>query len=119
MGRMTILHFPTQKTRPGLVPTLAMLVMEAKLDCTRGLWASHNSESSDCLTPDILLEGIPDQLSTHPFLSLVHIAKEFSLLGLLAVHTGQWVRPDLLSALMTLQSLAERQQKTPLKTKKS
>jgi hypothetical protein len=83
-------------------------MLEASLDTTRGLWAPLSPDHPDCMTADLLLEGCPLTPTELPFVSLVALAKDFSLLGLLAIHTGQWIRPDLLSALMTLQATAER-----------
>lgn len=113
---MTLLTFPLSRTRPGIALQLARLAQEARLDATRGLWHQLGPDHPDSMTPELLLEGCPPNLANLPFTSLVILAKDFSLLGLLAIHTGQWIRPDLLSALMTLQASAERHIQRPMIT---
>lgn len=103
----TIIPFPLHRARPSLLRSAHALATMAQHDGDRALWDSLPVGDANRITGADLLDTLPGPApDTHPDVQ-AHMVADFAVLGLFAVQTGQWMRPDLLGALMELQSRAE------------
>ena len=105
----TVLAFPIHRARPPLAVSVARLAQEAWSDRERLLWDCLPQDHEDRIEPATLCGMLPD--ATHlraPGTVLdPHTAADFAVLGLFAIQTGQWMRPDLVEDLMALQQQAD------------
>jgi hypothetical protein len=77
-------------------------------DTTRGLWDSLPEGNGDRIGCADMCGMLPQMDGdTAPGTHVLAIAAaDFAVLGLFAIQTGQWMRPDLLESLMGLQAAA-------------
>jgi hypothetical protein len=103
-----VLPFPLHRARPPLAVRVLAVRDAARADAARGLWDSLPEGNGDRISCADLCDMLPPLDAPAPTgtLVLAIAAADFAVLGLFAIQTGQWMRPDLLEALMGLQSAA-------------
>lgn len=102
-----IIHFPIERTRPGVTFKLKALMQQALLDQERALWCAKTPHGDLHVSPEILKDIADPVLKTQFCRAHTQAIKDFSLLGLYAVQSGQWQRKDLLGPLLDLQRSSE------------
>lgn len=102
-----IIRFPIERTRPGLIFKLKALMEQALLDQDRALWCESKPHEDLQVSPEILKDIAEPVLNTQFCRAHTQSIKDFSLLGLYAVQSGQWQRKDLLGPLLDLQHKSE------------
>lgn len=103
-----VVPFPLHKARPPLATRVQTIADTAREDAARGLWDSLPQGHEDRIDCGDLCGMLPSGDHTPGALVSAVVAADFAVLGLFAVQTGQWMRPDLLESLMALQSAAEQ-----------
>lgn len=105
----TVLAFPLHRARPPLAVSVARLAQEAWSDRDKLLWDCLPKEHEDRVEPSYLCGMLPtpDTLRTPGTVLDPHTAADFAVLGLFAIQTGQWMRPDLVEDLVALQHQAD------------
>lgn len=99
-----IIRFPIERTRPGIAFKLKALMNQALKDTERDLWSNTAREGELNVSPQLLRDVAEPVLNTQFCNAHKQAVKDFSLLGLYAVQSGQWQREDLLGPLLDLQS---------------
>lgn len=106
----TIIPFPIHRARPSLLRSAHSLAALALTDTTLALWDSLPVQDPNRVSCADLTDSLPTLSPDTPAPDagvLAAMVADFSVLGLYAVQTGQWMRPDLLGDLIALQSRAE------------
>lgn len=107
MTHTNIIPFPIHRTRPPLLRIAQTLSQAAQHDDGLALWDSLPTGDGNRIACHDLCSSLPNESDHRPPATLAAMVADFSVLGLFAIQTGQWMRPDLLGDLMDLQARAE------------
>lgn len=103
----TVIPFPAHRARPPLFRLAQTLSEAARSDSTLSLWDSLPTGDGNRIECADLCSSLPNGDEGRAPATLASMVADFSILGLFAIQTGQWMRPDLLGDLMELQARAE------------
>lgn len=91
---------------------LIHLKNQIEKDIDLNQWSPHAQDNPDQITPTTLLSLFPEDFDqtawTRDFFSTARLARDFSLISMMAIHTGQWNRIDILPIMATLQGKANK-----------
>ena len=114
MTQCRIIPFPLDRVRPPLLRCAQLLAQTACSDQKIALWDCLPSGHQDRISPADLMAMLPACDRGRDGTIVAAQVADFAVLGLFAIHTGQWMREDLLNELNALRLRAEGLQKTRL-----
>lgn len=104
----TIIPFPLHRVRPPLFERARSMAQVARADHSLTLWDPLPTSDGHRISCADLCEGLPGDAGGRSPQAVASAVVDFAILGLYAIQTGQWMRPDLLGDFLDLQAQGER-----------
>lgn len=108
MSSALIIPFPVHLTRKPLNLLILSLLDIARKDVERHLWAQLPEGDKDRMSFDNLEQTLPKDIASRTGLAQSFAYHEFALLGMFAISTQQWMRPELFDSFAQIQVRIER-----------